>query len=108
MKPVEAIHADTAKLRTEIIALYKKHLALVEELPKEEDVKEKRAELDEQYPFEPVEEFAASEEAEEAVVDAAGDGPTVVMEEDVVVRSEPTHARSEKFDQLKFGDNYDV
>ena len=29
----EALHAETAKLRREIIALYKKHLAVVEEMP---------------------------------------------------------------------------
>ena len=46
----EALHAETAKLRSEILALYKKHIAMVEEFPKEEDVKKKRAELDEKYP----------------------------------------------------------
>ena len=49
----EALHAETAKLRSEIIALYKKHLAMVEEMPKEADVKAKREELDKKYPFEP-------------------------------------------------------
>lgn len=53
----EALHAETAKLRSEIIALYKKHLAMVEEMPKEEDVKAKREELDQKYPFEPVEDM---------------------------------------------------
>ena len=46
----EALHAETAKLRSEILALYTKRIAMVEEFPKEEDVKKKRAELDEKYP----------------------------------------------------------
>lgn len=93
----EALHAETAKLRSEIIALYKKHLALVEELPKEEDIKTKRAELDEKYPSEPVEEMIKAEEAAQPAED-----------EDVKVRPDLKHERHDKFNQLKFGDNYDV
>ena len=51
----EALHSETAKLRKELIAMYKKHLAMVEEFPTEDDVRAKREELDEKYPFEPIE-----------------------------------------------------
>ena len=102
----EALHADTAKLREEIIALYKKHLALVEELPKEEDVKAKRAELDKKYPFEPVEEMIKVEEVNDAEEAAQAAAPA--EDEDVKVRADLKHERHDKFDQLKFGDNYDV
>lgn len=102
----EALHAETAKLRSEIIALYKKHLAMVEELPKEEDVKAKRAELDEKYPFEPVEEIIKTDDTdvEEEMVQAAQPADDA----DVKVRPELKRERHDKFDQLKFGDNYDV
>lgn len=106
----EALHAETAKLRREIIALYKKHLAVVEELPTEEDVAAKRKELDEKYPFEPVENLVSAEAvAEEEPAKAAPAAPAA-PEENVTIR-EPRaqkHAAAERFDELKFGDNYDV
>lgn len=104
----EALHAETAKLRSDIIALYKKHLALVEELPTEADVKAKRAELDEKYPFEPVEEIisADSVDVEEEMVKAAQ--PVQEAPAANRGRAELKHERHDKFDQLKFGDNYDV
>lgn len=105
----EALHAETAKLRREIIALYKKHLAIVEELPTEEDVVAKRKELDEKYPFQPADEVAPAEaDVEEEPVQTA---PAPAPEEDVTVRTEvkaQKHAAPERFDELKFGDNYDV
>ena len=83
---------------------------MIEELPKEEEVRAKRDELDEKYPLENIDETIVPEEevVEPAPMQDPGDGPTVVMDEDVIVRSEPRRERSEKFDQLKFGDNYDV
>lgn len=96
----EALYADTAKLRAEIIAIYKKHLALVEELPKEEDVKAKREELDEKYPFEPVEDMVKTD-------DDAEDAPAADAPEENG-RPELKRERPDKYGQLKFGDNYDV
>ena len=103
----EALHAETAKLRREIIALYKKHLSVVEELPTEEDVAAKRQELDEKYPFEPVEDMISTDvDVEEEMVQAASPAP----EADVTVREPKAqkHAAAERFDGLQFGDNYDV
>ncbi|MBQ7134203.1 MAG: DivIVA domain-containing protein [Ruminococcus sp.] len=100
----EAVLAETAKLRKEMIAMYKKHLSLLDEFPTEEYVKEKRDELDEKYPFEPVEDIINSDDfdVEEEMVKAADAAPAAKDEE-------PKHEhKSEKFDQLKFGDNYDV
>ncbi|MBQ2971879.1 MAG: DivIVA domain-containing protein [Ruminococcus sp.] len=100
----EAVLAETAKLRKEMIAMYKKHLSLLDEFPTEEYVKEKRDELDEKYPFEPVEDIINSDDfdVEEEMVKAADAAPAAKAEE-------PKHEhKSEKFDQLKFGDNYDV
>ncbi len=99
----EAVLAETAKLRKEMIAMYKKHLSLLDEFPTEEYVKEKRDELDEKYPFEPVEDIINSDDfdVEEEMVKAADVAPAAKAEE-------PKHEHKEKFDKLEFGDNYDV
>lgn len=103
----EALHGETAKLRKEIIALYKKHLALVEELPTEADVKSKRDELDKKYPFEPVEDILPQKndivEAEAQEVQPVEEIPA-----QTAARPELKRERHDKFDQLQFGDNYDV
>ena len=101
----EAVLAETAKLRKEMISMYKKHLALLDEFPTEADVQTKRDELDEKYPFEPVEEIINSEDfdVEEEMVKAAQE-PAVKANNNEVKHEH----KNEKFDQLKFGDNYDV
>lgn len=105
----ESLHAETAKLRKEIIALYKKHLAVVEELPTEEDVQLKREELDEKYPFEPIENILPEDSAdvEEEMVQTTEPAEKAAVDEPTV-RVEVKHDNSAKFDGLKFGDNYDV
>ncbi len=102
----EAVLAETAKLRKEMISLYKKHLALLDEFPTEEVAKERRDQLDEKYPFEPVEEIINSEDinVEEEMVKAAEVVPAVKPAK----KEEPKEHKNDKFDQLKFGDNYDV
>jgi cell division initiation protein len=109
----ESLHAETAKLRREIIALYKKHLAVVEEMPTEEEVEAKRKELDEKYPFEPVEEvISADVDVEEEMVQTAEPAPAPADDEDVIVRTpvnrQGKHGSDAKFNSLQFGDNYDV
>lgn len=100
----EALHAETAKLRSEILALYKKHIAMVEDFPKEEDVKKKRAELDEKYPFEPVENMIS---ADAAPADQEAPQPEA-QDDDVKIRPELKREKPDKFGGLQFGDNYDV
>ena len=104
----EALHAETAKLRSEILALYKKHIAMVEEFPKEEDVKKKRAELDEKYPFEPVENMIPAEEAPADNAEQTADVQPDAADDDVKIRPELKREKPDKFGKLKFGDNYDV
>lgn len=107
----EALHSETAKLRSEIIALYKKHLAMVEEMPKEADVKAKREELDQKYPFEPVEDMIKTpvDDGEGAAEPLTGEPEaTVNADDDVKIRPELKRERHDKFDKLQFGDNYDV
>ena len=104
----EALHAETAKLRSEILALYKKHIAMVEEFPKEEDVKKKRAELDEKYPFEPVENMIPADEAPADNAEQNADVQPDAADDDVKIRPELKREKPDKFGKLKFGDNYDV
>ena len=104
----EALHAETAKLRSEILALYKKHIAMVEEFPKEEDVKKKRAELDEKYPFEPVENMIPADEAPADNAEQTADAQPDAADDDVKIRPELKREKPDKFGKLKFGDNYDV
>lgn len=104
----EAVLNESAKLRKELIAIYKKHLSVLEEFPTEETAKERREELDEKYPFEPVEEIITAEDfdVEEEMVQAADETPDV---KPVVKTKEPkTEQKNDKFEQLEFGDNYDV
>ena len=105
-----ALHAETAKLRSEIIALYKKHLAMVEEMPKEADVKAKREELDQKYPFEPVEDMIKTpvDDDEDVTEQLTAEPETVAADEDVKIRPDLKRERHDKFDKLQFGDNYDV
>lgn len=106
----EALHSETAKLRSEIIALYKKHLAMVEEMPKESDVKAKREELDKKYPFEPVEDMIKTPVDDEDVAEQPAAAPEDApgADEDIKIRPELKRERHDKFDKLQFGDNYDV
>ena len=106
----EAIHADVAELRREILELYKKHITLVQELPTDEDVRKRREELDEKYPFEPIEENVTEyipEEAEsqQEMVEAPAREVTAEAE---AARPELKRERHDKFEKLQFGDNYDV
>ncbi len=102
----EAVLTETAKLRKEMISLYKKHLALLDEFPTEEVAKDRRDKLDEKYPFEPVEDIINSDDinVEEEMVKAADVTPAVKP----VKKDEPKEHKNDKFNQLKFGDNYDV
>lgn len=102
----EAVLTETAKLRKEMITLYKKHLALLDEFPTEEVAKDRRDKLDEKYPFEPVEDIINSDDinVEEEMVKAVDVTPAVKP----IKKEEPKEAKNDKFNQLKFGDNYDV
>lgn len=103
----EGIQADTAQLKKEIIALYKKHLSIVEEMPNDEDVQKSREELDEKYPLEHADEVinSAQDDVEEMDEAEAKEAPVEEKTERKAVVIEP---KNEKFDSLKFGDNYDV
>ncbi|MBR2715840.1 MAG: DivIVA domain-containing protein [Ruminococcus sp.] len=105
----EAMLKETAKLRKEMLTLYKKHLSLLEDFPTEEVAKEKREELDKKYPFEPVDEIINSDDIdiEEEASKVADVAPIVKPNVKPAEQAKP-EPKNDKFDQLKFGDNYDV
>lgn len=105
----EAIHMETVKLKDDLMAIYKKHLEVIKELPSAEDVAKKRKELDEKYPFEPVDDIINADDVniEEEMLQASM--PEIEEDdEDVTIRKPIKDQKNEKFDKLKFGDNYDV
>ena len=71
----QAMQEDTAKLREELLAVYKKHILLIKELPDMDAALKTREQLDEKYPFEPVDDAdvkiaPARNEVEEPVEEA--------------------------------------
>lgn len=101
----EAVLIESAKLRKELIAMYKRHLSLLEEFPTEETAKQRRAELDEKYPFEPADDVIVANETEEFDQDEV----VVPDVKPIIKTNEPKEERKNvKFEQLAFGDNYDV
>lgn len=105
----EALHMETVKLKDDLMAIYKKHLEVIKELPSAEDVAKKRKELDEKYPFEPVDDIINADDIniEEEMMQAAMPSQEE-PDEDITIRRPVKEQKNEKFDKLKFGDNYDV
>lgn len=109
-----AINADAASLKTELLALYKKHIDIIErDLPDDDDLKKSKEAVDNKYPFEShgnisdtsgvrVSEKSQAEIEEEKVKAAAKE-----LNENDDVQVQPS-ANEKKFNSLKFGDNYDV
>lgn len=102
------LKADAVKLRTDLEAVYKKHLKNVEDFPTDALLAQEKAKLDKKYPTKPVEEPVA--QVEEAVEEQVVSEEPVI--EDVTSTSQNVEFvkpdDSPKFSDLKFGDNYDV
>lgn len=96
------LKSDAASLRKELEALYSKHMKTISELPTDAAVIKAKMDLDKKYPTEEI-----SSEAE-TVEEKAPVKESVV--EDVPAQSEDVSVEenNSKFDNLKFGDNYDV
>lgn len=106
----QAMQEDTAKLREELLAVYKKHILLIKELPDMDAALKTREELDEKYPFEPVDDAdvkiaPARNEVEEAAEEAVEEPVEEAAETE---QPKLKRERNDKFDKLQFGDNYDV
>lgn len=101
------LKSDSADLRTELEALYKKHLSAINDLPTDAVVAREQEELDRKYPTTPVEEepeYVEPEQPEEDVVDVSEVEDTF---EPVATGTEYVPEDS-RYSDLKFGENYDV
>lgn len=106
----QAMQEDTAKLREELLAVYKKHILLIKELPDMDAALKTREQLDEKYPFEPVDDAdvkiaPARNEVEEAAEEAVEEPVEEAAETE---QPKLKRERNDKFEKLQFGDNYDV
>lgn len=102
----EAVLNESAKLRKELIAMYKKHLSLLEGFPTEETAKLRREELDKKYPFEPAEDIIVADTDKSDFDQEVNVKPDV---KPIVKNNEPKEEpKNDKFEELAFGDNYDV
>ena len=82
--------------------LYSKHMKTISDLPTDAAVIKAKMDLDKKYPTEEVKEVSSKEET---VVNTTVNQPVV---EDIPAKVETTVHTESKFDNLKFGDNYDV
>lgn len=94
-----AINNDSAKLKEDILNLYKKHLTIVNELPSSEDADKRIEEINKKYPSETK---AVNKESNEISSSSKKDA---TQRNQVTIEDESTDS---KFNQLQFGDNYDV
>lgn len=95
----QSIHSETAALKDEILSVYKKHLSIVNEMPSHEDVAAKREDLDKKYPNETFKPSTSFDVEDTKVVKETTERKAIADDET---------ANDEKFNQLQFGDNYDV
>ena len=106
----QAMQEDTAKLREELLAVYKKHILLIKELPDMDAALKTREELDEKYPFEPVDDADVKIAPDRAEVEEAAEEAVEEPVEEAAETEQPKlkRERNDKFEKLQFGDNYDV
>ena len=112
-----AINADAAQLKKELIALYHKHIDMIDrDLPDEEDLRKSREIAENKYPFESTDmvedasgvssSIVYEKETEEDKVRAAA--KELEEEENTEVEAPTQVPHDRKFNSLQFGDNYDV
>lgn len=101
------LKSDSAQLRKELEALYNSHLKTINDLPTDAVVLRKQEELNKKYPTAPLEEedVETVEPVEEAPVEEVSqpvEEPSASQDVEFVNKVE------DRFDDLKFGDNFDI
>jgi cell division initiation protein len=101
------LKSDSAQLRKELETLYNSHLKTINDLPTDAVVLRKQEELNKKYPTDPVEEedVETVEPVEEAPVEEVSqpvEEPSASQDVEFVNKVE------DRFDDLKFGDNFDI
>ncbi|MDD5796356.1 MAG: DivIVA domain-containing protein [Oscillospiraceae bacterium] len=109
------LKTDAVQLREELKALYEKHMQTIDDLPTAVELYDKKEELDKKYPtkVQPVETDEETETAPVADVKEQKPEPEdFVPKTEKVTEAKPKKEvkaeRPKRFDNLKFGDNYDV
>ncbi|MBQ5347362.1 MAG: DivIVA domain-containing protein [Ruminococcus sp.] len=101
------LKSDSAQLRKELENLYNSHLKTINDLPTDAVVLRKQEELNKKYPTAPLEEedVETVEPVEEAPVEEVSqpvEEPSASQDVEFVNKVE------DRFDDLKFGDNFDI
>lgn len=104
------LKTDAVQLREELKALYEKHLKTIEDLPTAVELYDDKQELDKKYP---TKETVVEDEIEEVPEVNEEEPQHQNNTEENVQETSPVPEkvrpeRPQKFDNLKFGDNYDV
>jgi cell division initiation protein len=103
---------DSAELRKELETIYNNHLKTINDLPTDAVVLRKQEELDKKYPTDPVEEEVAEEAVEEVTPDIQEEVPEIAQPVQEAAPSQDIEyvdkATDNRYDDLKFGDNFDV
>ncbi|MGN1466825.1 MAG: DivIVA domain-containing protein [Ruminococcus sp.] len=109
------LKTDAVQLREELKALYEKHMQTIDDLPTAVELYDKKEELDKKYPtkVQPVETVEETETAPVADVKEQKTEPEDFVPKtekvtEVKPKKEVKAERPKRFDNLKFGDNYDV
>lgn len=103
---------DSAELRKELENIYNNHLKTINDLPTDAVVLRKQEELDKKYPTDPVEEEVAEEAVEEVTAEIQEEVPEIAQPVEDDIPSQDIEyvdkASDNRYDDLKFGDNFDV
>lgn len=115
---INNIEQESAEVRLKLIEVYQKQIDALSGLPSEEEVEEKKKELDEKYPTEvysdKTEETAPIVEEVFSTIEEAAENAKAETEETAAAEAESSNIKIEKsafekkFGKLKFGDEYDV
>lgn len=108
----EKLQADVASFRTRLMAIYREHLTLINALPAEPSVEEKKQpdktpeEKTVVPPISPESNPISADPTEIHTNSAPEDGGFTVKQPEET--TEPALSQSDKFRSLKFGENYDI
>lgn len=102
------LKTDAVQLREELKALYERHLQTIEDLPTAVELYDKKQELDKKYPTKSIPESNEDSAVEEKTEEAKAEPVETSVKTEAAVKEAVKVERPKKFDNLKFGDNYDV
>lgn len=105
------LKTDAVQLREELKALYKKHLKNIDDLPTAVELYDKKQELNKKFPTKSVNKLEVTEDApasEEKAEEVKAESENTAEKADDKDNDDVKVNRPKKFDNLKFGDNYDV